>query len=135
MLRRVKCFISPKNQGPQPGLLVLDTFRLRHTPRSLVNTEATHHSRPLPIVPSALSAGAYSQPCHGRNLTNGATKCQPGGESTRRLYGASLSTARERVSIKDPFANFTYVILLFFERYRLYYEKLLLIYFTFLAPL
>ena len=120
ILRRVNCFISPKNQGPRPGILVLDSLHLRHTPRPVTNTEATHHSRTLPKVPSALPPGAYSQPCDEHNLTNRTTKCQPGGESTRRLYGASLSTARERASIKNPFENFTYVLLLFFQRYRLY---------------
>lgn len=115
----------------EPRILLFDSFHLRHTPRSLINTEATHHSRPLPKVPSTLSPGAYSQPCHGHNLTNRATKCQPGGESTRHLYGVSLSTARERASIKNPFENFRYVILLFSERYRLGYEKSFLIYFTF----
>ena len=119
---------SQKSRAPTRDISIRFVSSSSHT---TLSHQYRSHSRTLPKVPSTLSPGAYSQPCQGHNLTNRATKCQPGGESTCRLYGVSLSTARERASIKNPFENFRNAIPLFFERYRLGYEKLFLIYFTF----
>jgi hypothetical protein len=104
--------IPPKNHGPRPRTLGLDSFHLRQTPSLHIDTEATNHRCRLPKVPSDSSWIPVMSDRH--NLTNTASECHTGGESTRRSYGASPSTAGKKVSIKNPFENFTYITLLFF---------------------